>query len=112
MIGNEINALRSKNRPFDDPCRDNKDSELDSFFFVCVCVFCVCFVSSLGFFFFCISLAIKIHAKARDASVERRRCARARFFRRAMMTSALKMLRSFRRRRRNDRGRQKSQIKF
>ena len=52
MIGNEINTLRSKNRPFDDPCRDNKDSELDSFFCVCVCVFCVCFVSSLGFFFF------------------------------------------------------------
>ena len=80
MIGNEINALRSKNRPFDDPCRDNKDSELDSFFcvcvlcvsfllsvffcislpeldsfFVCVCVFCVCFVSSLGFFFLYLS---------------------------------------------------------
>ena len=52
MIGNEINALRSKNRPFDDPCRDNKDSELDSFF-VCVCFVCVSFL--LSFFFLYLS---------------------------------------------------------
>ena len=51
MIGNGNDALRSKNRPFDDPCRDNKDSELDSF--LCVCF--VCFVSSLGFFFVSLS---------------------------------------------------------
>ena len=50
MIGNEINTLRSKNRPFDDPCRDNKDSELDSFF-VCVCV-CVCVFRFFSRFFF------------------------------------------------------------
>ena len=62
MIGNEINALRSKNRPFDDPCRDNKDSELDSFF-VCVCFVCVSFLLSV--FFFCISLAIKIRESER-----------------------------------------------
>ena len=62
----KINTLRSKNRlrgaPFDDPCRDNKDSELDSFLCVCVCCVCVSFLLSV---FFCISLAIKIHAKAR-----------------------------------------------
>ena len=57
MIGNEINALRSKNRPFDDPCRDNKDSELDSFF-VCVCVCCVCVSFLLSVFFFFVSLFV------------------------------------------------------
>ena len=51
MIGNEINALRSKNRPFDDPCRDNKDSELDSFF-LCVCFVCVSFLLSVFFFLY------------------------------------------------------------
>ena len=82
-------ALLREGAPFDDPCRDNKDSELDSFF-LCVCFVCVSFLLSV---FFCISLpraTLKIHAKARDASVERRRCARARFFRRAMMTRVVK----------------------
>ena len=52
----------------------------------------VCVFRFFSLVFFCISLplAIKIHAKARDESVERRRCARARFFRRAMMTSVVK----------------------
>ena len=54
MIGNEINALRSKNRPFDDPCRDNKDSELDSFF-LCLCVLCVFRFFSRFFFFVSLS---------------------------------------------------------
>ena len=41
-------ALLREGAPFDDPCRDTKDSELDSFF-LCACV---CFVSSLVFFLY------------------------------------------------------------
>ena len=57
-------------------------STLSFFFFMCVCVSFL-----LGFFLY---LSRDKNTRKRDVSVERRRCARARFFRRAMMMTVVK----------------------